>query len=64
MEALYLLIPFSVALVLALLAVFAWALRGGQFEDVEREGERILEIPVDEHQREIDAAPQQSSGLL
>lgn len=63
MEALYLLIPFSVALVLAILGVFAWALRGGQFEDVEREGERILEIPVDGHQPEIDAAPQQSSGL-
>ena len=30
MEALYLLIPFSALLVLAVLAVFAWALRAGQ----------------------------------
>ena len=42
MDILYLLIPFSVLLVLALLAVFAWALDGGQFEDLQREGERIL----------------------
>ena len=42
MDILYLLIPFSVLLVLALLAVFAWALDAGQFEDLQREGERIL----------------------
>ena len=42
MDILYLLIPFSVLLVLALLAVFAWALERGQFDDLEREGERIL----------------------
>jgi len=41
-DILYLLIPFSVLLVLALLAVFAWALDGGQFDDLQREGERIL----------------------
>jgi len=42
MDILYLLIPFSVLLVLALLGAFAWALEGGQFDDLEREGERIL----------------------
>jgi cbb3-type cytochrome oxidase maturation protein len=42
MEILYLLIPLSAALVLAILGVFAWALHRGQFEDLEREGERIL----------------------
>ena len=42
MEILYLLIPLSTALVLFILGVFAWALHGGQFEDLEREGERIL----------------------
>jgi len=63
MEALYLLIPFSVLLVLAILALFAWALRGGQFDDVEREGERILESPLDKGQIAIDGAPQQSPRL-
>ncbi|MGL6109178.1 MAG: cbb3-type cytochrome oxidase assembly protein CcoS [Rubrivivax sp.] len=42
MEILYLLIPVSAALVLVILGVFAWALHRGQFEDLEREGERIL----------------------
>lgn len=43
MEVLYLLIPMSVLLVLAILGVFAWALGGGQFDDLEREGARVLE---------------------
>jgi cbb3-type cytochrome oxidase maturation protein len=63
MEALYLLIPFSVLLVLAILAVFAWALHGGQFDDIEREGERILEPSLDDRQVESDSAPQQSPRL-
>ena len=42
MDILYLLIPFSVLLVLALMALFAWALQADQFDDLEREGERIL----------------------
>jgi cbb3-type cytochrome oxidase maturation protein len=42
MDSLYLLIPLSVVLVLAILAVFGWALNKGQFEDLEGEGERIL----------------------
>lgn len=43
MDILYLLIPFSAVLVLAILGVFAWALQGGQFDDVEQHGEQILE---------------------
>ena len=43
MDILYLLIPMSVLLVLAILGVFAWALGGGQFDDLEREGARVLE---------------------
>ncbi|MCW7537774.1 cbb3-type cytochrome oxidase assembly protein CcoS [Aquabacterium sp. A7-Y] len=42
MDILFLLVPLSVVLVLALLALFAWALWGGQFDNVDREGERIL----------------------
>ena len=60
MEILYLLIPFSALLVLAILAVFAWAVRGGQFDDLEREGERILEVPLDARQSTADAATEQS----
>lgn len=43
MESLYLLLPMSVLLVLALIGLFAWALHAGQFDDLEREGLRVLE---------------------
>lgn len=43
MDILFLLIPFSVMLVLLILAGLWWAVERGQFEDVEREGERVLE---------------------
>ncbi|MCR5882446.1 cbb3-type cytochrome oxidase assembly protein CcoS [Rhizobacter sp. J219] len=43
MESLYLLLPLSVLLVLALIGVFGWAVQSGQFDDLEREGLRVLE---------------------
>lgn len=42
MDSLYLLIPFSAVVVLGIVAVFGWALFAGQFDDLEREGSRIL----------------------
>ena len=42
MDILYLLIPISALLVLAIMAAFAWALYGGQFDDLQQEGEAIL----------------------
>ncbi|GAB3193115.1 cbb3-type cytochrome oxidase assembly protein CcoS [Hydrogenophaga aquatica] len=42
MEVLYLLIPLSVVLVLGIIGLFWWALQSGQFDNIEREGERIL----------------------
>ena len=43
MDILYLLIPLSVALVFFILVGLWWAVEGGQFEDVEEEGQRILQ---------------------
>ncbi len=43
MDVLYLLVPLSVMLVFALMALFAWALHSNQFDDLQREGIRILE---------------------
>ncbi len=43
MDSLYLLLPLSVLLVLALIGLFGWALNAGQFDDLEREGWRVLE---------------------
>jgi cbb3-type cytochrome oxidase maturation protein len=57
MDILYLLIPLSSVLVLAIVGVFAWALHRNQFEDLEGEGARIL---LDEPQGRIDAAPEES----
>ena len=42
MDILFLLIPFSVGLVLLVLAALWWAVQRGQFDDIECEGERIL----------------------
>ena len=43
MDVLFLLVPLSVLLVFALMAVFAWALQSSQFDDLDREGGRILD---------------------
>lgn len=42
MDILFLLIPLSVILVLAILGGLWWAIYSGQFEDIEEEGKRIL----------------------
>lgn len=43
MDILYLLVPLSVMLVFLILAGLWWAVYRGQFEDLEGEGERILQ---------------------
>ena len=42
MDILLLLVPLSVGLILVVLAALYWAVDRGQFDDVDREGERIL----------------------
>jgi len=42
MDILFLLVPLSAVLVLAIVGLFGWALDAGQFEDLELEGERIF----------------------
>ncbi|MBU1358133.1 MAG: cbb3-type cytochrome oxidase assembly protein CcoS [Gammaproteobacteria bacterium] len=43
MDILFLLIPLSVVLVLAILVGLWWAVDRGQFDDIENEGSRILQ---------------------
>ena len=43
MDALYLLVPMSILGMLAILGLFAWALQGGQFDELEAEGARVLQ---------------------
>jgi cbb3-type cytochrome oxidase maturation protein len=60
MDILYLLIPLSSVLVLAIVGVFAWALHRGQFDDLDDEGERILlDVPQG---RDAPAAEQSIPG--
>ncbi len=64
MNILYLLIPLSAVLVLSIIGLFGWALHRGQFDDVEREGERILTgdaLQVDADQAPSHAGLEQSS---
>jgi cbb3-type cytochrome oxidase maturation protein len=63
MDILYLLIPLSALLVLLIIGVFGWALHRGQFDDVEREGQRILQhdlLQVDGDQAIRQGKPEQS----
>lgn len=43
MDILYLLVPLSVVLVLLIIALLAWSVFNGQFDDLEQQGERILQ---------------------
>jgi cbb3-type cytochrome oxidase maturation protein len=52
MEILFLLVPLSVLLAMAIMAVLAWAVWSGQFEDMEREGQRILQDDAQENIQE------------
>ena len=43
MDIVYLLVPLSLALVIAIGVAFVSAVLGGQFEDLDREGKSILD---------------------
>jgi len=55
-ESLYLLIPISLLLVFVIGAVFWWALRSGQFDDLEGPAYRILFDDRDEPGRRDEDA--------
>ena len=42
MDILFLLVPLSVLLALAVVGLLAWAVWSGQFEDIDSEGQRIM----------------------
>lgn len=68
MESLYILVPLSVLLILAIIGLFAWALNSGQFDDLAQEGERVLQdieqspvsrVPIDTDQPRGSPPPEQ-----
>lgn len=46
MDIVYLLVPLSVVLVFLIVGALAWSIQRNQFEDLERQGERILDDDV------------------
>lgn len=64
MEVLYLLIPLSLVLVGVIVWVFLWAIRSGQFDDMEGPAHRILmdddDIP-DEQPAQDDSEKKQDA---
>ena len=54
MEILYVLLPVSVLLVLAILAVLGWAVFNGQFEDIEQEALRILKTDDEKPEHKVE----------
>ncbi|TJZ73539.1 cbb3-type cytochrome oxidase assembly protein CcoS [Chitiniphilus eburneus] len=55
MESLYLLIPLSVLLAFCIGGLFWWAVKSGQFDDMEGPGHRILhddDIPSEANENE------------
>jgi cbb3-type cytochrome oxidase maturation protein len=51
MDILFLLVPLSVLLALGVMAVLAWAVWSGQFDDLESEGQRIFQGEKNQHDR-------------
>lgn len=42
MEGVFMLIPLSLAIVFIVIAVFVWSVKNGQYEDLDKEAQRIL----------------------
>ena len=57
MDVLYLLVPLSVVLVFLIGAVFWFALRSGQFDDLEGPGYRILDDDDTQPVLDLDQGP-------
>lgn len=47
MDILFLLVPLSVLLALAVIGVLAWAVWSGQFEELDAEGQRMFVVEKD-----------------
>ncbi len=59
MEILFVLIPVSLVIVLLALYAFVWSVNNGQFDDLEKEGQRILSaegVEADRRQSEAKSS--------
>ncbi|MDP2785958.1 MAG: cbb3-type cytochrome oxidase assembly protein CcoS [Sulfurimicrobium sp.] len=60
MEILYLLIPLSVALIFLIVWIFLWAVKSGQFDDMEGPAHRIL---MDDDRPQSKSAPKSDTPI-
>lgn len=61
MEILYILIPVAILLVIAMIAGFLWAVKSGQFDDLEGPAHRIL-MDKDEVQKRAPRTRKQAKS--
>jgi cbb3-type cytochrome oxidase maturation protein len=64
MEVIYLLIPLSLVLVAVIVGFVIWAVKSGQFEDLERPGYRILDDDdgIQPHREEASPGRSRENG--
>ena len=54
MEGVFMLIPVSLVIVFMVITVFVWSVKNGQYEDLDKEAQRIL---FDDDVLDIDTTP-------
>ena len=60
MEVLYLIIPLSILLVVAIAWIFIWAVKSGQFDDLEGPAHRVImdeDLSADTRQPDHEQSP-------
>ena len=64
MESLYLLIPVAIIVVVVSVSVFFWAVKSGQYDDLDTEGHRILfdDDPPPQHSTDQPSSDPTASG--
>lgn len=62
MESLFILIPIAIVFVIIAVSIFFWAVRSGQYEDLDTEARRIL-FDEDEAAKRADSAGPHSSNI-
>ncbi|WP_028887042.1 cbb3-type cytochrome oxidase assembly protein CcoS [Teredinibacter turnerae] len=62
MESLFILIPIAIVFVIIAVSIFFWAVRSGQYEDLDTEARRIL-FDEDEAAKRADSAGPRSSNV-
>jgi cbb3-type cytochrome oxidase maturation protein len=63
MDILYLLIPLAVVIMIVAIGAFMWAVKSGQYDDLEGPAHRILMDDDDPRIPRRDASPSRDDGL-